>query len=178
MTLERIALLQQLRFNDLVSKHCEIRTSFHADLMYGKESYMQLLFNSQFVLCPSGNNPETFRLYESLEAGAIPIVVRAPSQRDFFRAFTIPPPFPVLESWENIGIELERLHKLSPTALDDMQRDTQMWYATVRAEFASDVADIIGRSFTATVDSNRTSLRCSVATWGRSLVARTTAYVP
>ena len=37
--------------------------------MDGKESYMQLLFDTRFVLCPAGNNPETFRLYESLEAG-------------------------------------------------------------------------------------------------------------
>ena len=86
--------------------------------MGGKESYMQLLFDTRFVLCPAGNNPETFRLYESLEAGAVPIVVRAPLQRDFLRAFAAPPPFPVLESWTDIGAELDRLHKLAPSELD------------------------------------------------------------
>ena len=30
-------------------------------------SYIDLLSKSTFILCPAGNNPETFRLYEALE---------------------------------------------------------------------------------------------------------------
>jgi hypothetical protein len=36
--------------------------------------YAQLLCNSKVILCPKGANIETFRLYEALEAGAIPLV--------------------------------------------------------------------------------------------------------
>jgi hypothetical protein len=32
--------------------------------------------NSWCVPCPSGHNGETFRFYEALEAGAVPIVVK------------------------------------------------------------------------------------------------------
>jgi hypothetical protein len=39
------------------------------------ETYAQLLSNTQFSLCPMGNySVDCFRVYESLEAGAIPIV--------------------------------------------------------------------------------------------------------
>ena len=33
--------------------------------------YLSLLSKTAFVLCPAGNNPETFRLYESLEVKAL-----------------------------------------------------------------------------------------------------------
>lgn len=32
-------------------------------------SYQQLLLDSKFTLCPGGHNPETFRMFEALEAG-------------------------------------------------------------------------------------------------------------
>lgn len=39
-------------------------------------SYAEMLKRSRFVLCPVGHgNLDTFRLYETLEAGAIPVVV-------------------------------------------------------------------------------------------------------
>ncbi len=38
--------------------------------------YITLAAQSAFVLCPSGNNPETFRLREALEVGAIPLMIR------------------------------------------------------------------------------------------------------
>jgi hypothetical protein len=40
-----------------------------------QESYLALLSDSIFAPCPAGNNPETFRLYEALECGTIPLVV-------------------------------------------------------------------------------------------------------
>jgi hypothetical protein len=41
----------------------------------GKEEYLSLLLDSVFAPCPSGNNPETFRIYEALECGAVPLVI-------------------------------------------------------------------------------------------------------
>jgi len=44
--------------------------------MIGREECLSILLNSWCVPCPSGHNGETFRFYEALEAGAIPIVVK------------------------------------------------------------------------------------------------------
>ena len=38
--------------------------------------YREVLEASTFTLCPSGTNEETFRVWESLEAGSIPILKR------------------------------------------------------------------------------------------------------
>eukprot|EP00924_Labyrinthula_sp_SR-Ha-C_P008725 snap_masked-scaffold_2-processed-gene-0.25-mRNA-1 protein AED:1.00 eAED:1.00 QI:0/0/0/0/1/1/2/0/549 len=39
------------------------------------KDYVKVLFDSIFTLCPIGHNAETFRIYEAIEAGSIPIVV-------------------------------------------------------------------------------------------------------
>jgi GR25 family glycosyltransferase involved in LPS biosynthesis len=42
----------------------------------GKDEYVTTLLNSIFVPCPDGVNGETFRFYEALECGCIPLLVR------------------------------------------------------------------------------------------------------
>jgi GR25 family glycosyltransferase involved in LPS biosynthesis len=41
-----------------------------------KEAYVSMLLNTVFVPCPDGMNPETFRFYEALECGCVPLLVR------------------------------------------------------------------------------------------------------
>lgn len=43
-----------------------------------KEEYVETLLDSIFVPCPDGANPETFRFYEALDCGCIPLVVKTP----------------------------------------------------------------------------------------------------
>jgi len=52
----------------------DLRTHDSSSERYDK--YIQLLADTAFAPCPAGNNPETFRHYEALEVGAIPIIVR------------------------------------------------------------------------------------------------------
>lgn len=41
-----------------------------------EEDYLSVIYNSQYIPCPAGQNVESYRLWEALEAGAIPIIVR------------------------------------------------------------------------------------------------------
>lgn len=43
-----------------------------------RNQYMATLLDSVFVPCPPGNNVETFRLYEALECGCLPVYVKTP----------------------------------------------------------------------------------------------------
>lgn len=43
-----------------------------------KEQYIELLQNTVFAPCPEGNNVETYRLYEALECGCIPVFTKLP----------------------------------------------------------------------------------------------------
>ena len=45
----------------------------------GKEQYIATLLNSVFAPCPEGVNGETFRFYEALECGCVPLIVRTES---------------------------------------------------------------------------------------------------
>jgi GR25 family glycosyltransferase involved in LPS biosynthesis len=46
--------------------------------------YEEACLSSKFVLCPPGQNVETFRFWEALEHGAIPIYIRQPNDGAYF----------------------------------------------------------------------------------------------
>ena len=55
------------------------------------DTFRDTLSDSAFTLCPGGTNEETFRVYEALEAGSIPIIK---ANQAAFAAFNEPlPPF-------------------------------------------------------------------------------------
>ena len=47
------------------------------------QEYMNIMNDTIFVPCPAGNNPETFRHYEALEIGCIPIILDRTNQIPF-----------------------------------------------------------------------------------------------
>eukprot|EP01083_Nonionella_stella_P066314 174520_1 len=46
----------------------------NTDEYLNKDEYMQILLDTQFNACVDGNNPETFRIFETLATATIPIV--------------------------------------------------------------------------------------------------------
>jgi len=76
--------------------------------------YFKKLASAKFALCPSGPcTPDTFRLYEALEAGCIPIVDSSPPRKyptGFWEnLFGEAPPFPILEDWGSLQGTIEEL---------------------------------------------------------------------
>jgi hypothetical protein len=65
------------------------------------EAYTSALLDTVFVPCPDGVNPETFRFYEALECGCIPLLVTSQANADWvswvLRRLSIIP----LKSWED-----------------------------------------------------------------------------
>jgi hypothetical protein len=68
--------------------------------MLGREETLSILLNSWCVPCPSGHNAETFRFYEALEAGAVPIVVKE-SNEAFLNYISSHFQILVADSWEH-----------------------------------------------------------------------------
>ena len=68
---EKLEPLTQIGENKVV-----FMDDWNSPSMLGREECLSILLNSWCVPCPSGHNGETFRFYEALEAGAVPIVVR------------------------------------------------------------------------------------------------------
>jgi hypothetical protein len=65
----------------------------------GKEEYIGVLLDSVFVACPDGNNPETYRFYEALECGAIPIIIRTDRNASWIQQITERLPIIPNASW-------------------------------------------------------------------------------
>ena len=91
---------------DLLDKHKNIMPNFInlTEDFSGKKSmdtndYYKILNNSIFAPIPHGYfHPETYRLYEALEAGCIPIIE---NQFKFFDNFLPNNPLPSVNSWED-----------------------------------------------------------------------------
>ena len=63
-----------------------------------KKSYLDLLLNTVFVPCPRGNNVETFRFYEALECGCIPVFTELPGVLE-----NVGLPFLKTETWKDVA---------------------------------------------------------------------------
>ena len=61
-----------------------------------KDDYTSVLLDSVFVPCIGGQNPETFRFYEALECGSIPIIINDGS---YYKFITEHIPLINLPSW-------------------------------------------------------------------------------
>ena len=107
--------------------------SFHDGKALSAEAYAAKLRASVFVPCPGGNNLETFRVYEALECGAIPIVEEWFAQPYYTRLLG-PCPFPILRVWSEAP-GLIRALSASPEALAERQEACAAWWRDTKAYF-------------------------------------------
>lgn len=79
-----------------------------------QHTYWGILADAKVAPCPSGpESPDSFRLYEALEAGCIPIADAAtphgPEASFWTYIFGEPPPFPEVSSWEALPALMDEL---------------------------------------------------------------------
>jgi len=83
------------------------------------------MLNSKFVLCPSGSKQETFRFYETLEAGAIPITI----YDGFMKAF---PSGPLQEfimvDWSKLPQLMLKINNMTSEQLNQKQKELMKWW--------------------------------------------------
>jgi hypothetical protein len=127
-------------------------SGFNARDYLDVKEYARILGNSVYTICPFGHvNMDTFRLYEALEAGSIPVTLRhAPSLRAdphywyyVFRGDDVP--FIVADNW------LEAAER-AKTLIGSIQGQIMMevcrafwskWKATWKLDFQSAVARLL-----------------------------------
>ncbi len=109
-------------------------------------AYAALMQNARFALVPGGRNAETIRLYDALEAGAIPITLR---HAFLERTGPIPDaPFVFLDSWRDLPGWLRAntggLHDIRNV---ELQRKCLDWWSSVKRRCRTRVAALIDASF-------------------------------
>ena len=111
---------------------------------YNVGLYSAIIEDSIFSPCPAGNSPETIRLYDSLELGAIPISLKHDflNSKDALGAIGIPP-FPQLEDWEqlpNFLNQMEVLTRNQPDKIQGLQTDCLNWWQAYKKHISSEIA--------------------------------------
>ncbi len=116
---------------------------------FGPVSYTAYMSSARFALVPGGNSPETIRLYDALEAGAIPIMLKSPfvSAKDALDN----PPFILLDSWDELpGVYAPFAQANDPavvTKLDAMQAAVLDWWANFKLKQQRKVKELVEGSF-------------------------------
>jgi len=82
-----------------VNKSFKFYSAWNDPENLSKSEYLGILLNTIFVPCPVGINAETFRFYEALEAGCIPLVLRTSQNEVWFEWVSKYIPLVSITSW-------------------------------------------------------------------------------
>lgn len=120
--------------------HVLLPTNSFADSQGASRSEIAAHFDvTNFVPCPPGNiHPETFRVMEALERGAIPVVVRFYGL-DIMRLVFGKHPFLVGSSWSNAVAQCAFLLE-HPDLLEERLLSVQTWYRKFVKQMAGSTA--------------------------------------
>ena len=103
--------------------------------------YRALLDDSVIVPCPAGwSNLETFRVYEALEAGCIPIVEKRPGF-DYFTELLGPHPIPTIFSWDEAPALIRGWQ--AEGTMERVRSDCHAWWEAAKPRIAATVQDTI-----------------------------------
>lgn len=129
-----------------ISKHFIYETQSFADPQaLSTEKYRNLLLDSIFVPCPRGFwNLDSFRVYEALECGCIPIVEKQPL--DYFTKFYGNHPFLSVNSWNEAPSLLQHLLN-HPELLEQVQKDCYKWWKEYKRNLQNEVAEVVRSTF-------------------------------
>lgn len=114
---------------------------------YNVGLYSAIMEDSIFTPCPSGNNPETIRLYDALELGCIPISLSHEFLLSKDALASIGPvPFPILGSWAELPEFLERMKVkalTNPGEILDLQRSCINWWTDFKIAIQNKISEQI-----------------------------------
>lgn len=100
------------------------------------------LVNSNFVLCPFGSlAPETWRVMEALEAGAIPVTVSLRGV-DYFRFIFGDHPFVIADSWDDAADLVAEIYSDDAKMLEK-HRAVSEWYQDYKSRLSQDLLSIL-----------------------------------
>ena len=111
-------------------------------------AYAGFLGNTLFALAPGGVSPETIRLYDALEHGAIPILLESPfiESADALGALGHPP-LVTLDRWASLPTVFRELKQWPASRLEDRRLEILDWWTRFKLHSQTRVRDLIEASF-------------------------------
>jgi len=124
--------------------HLHCTSGFGAADSLSTDAYRALMDESVFVPCPVGWMAlETFRAYEALEAGCIPIVERRPGL-DYYTDLLGPHPIPTVTSWDEAARLIARL---DADEVEALRAKCWSWWQDYKAKLGPAVGAFVQRVF-------------------------------
>lgn len=114
---EKLAVLEAVPGD----KKCVMMKEWNSPESLGREEVIGIYLNSWFVPCPGGQNAETFRIYEALEAGAIPIFVKEGDMEPLFKQIGSHMPILIAENWQQAAAIIHTLKNAQPEKYDEIR---------------------------------------------------------
>ena len=87
--------------NTALKYKCRFLSKWNDPSGLSAEEYLTEMQQSVFVPCPGGQNPETFRFYEALQCGCIPLVLKTAENEQWFHWVSEKIPLVALKSWDD-----------------------------------------------------------------------------
>ncbi len=110
------------------------------------ENYQEMVNDTVFSPCPMGNTtPDTWRFYESLEAGCIPIVEKRWTIDYFARIFPDSCPIPRFQTWSAAARWIRS--NLDRQACDRLQTEIQRWWTSEKGKLRDQVSQFVLERF-------------------------------
>lgn len=122
---------------------CVFMDDWNSPKMLGREEMLALLLNSWMVPCPGGQNPETFRVYEALEAGAVPIVVKEEGNDAWLEFLGKYIPLLVAGSWQHAA-EIVHTLRAKPEVYEHFRSQVLEKWMQSKEGVKGDVRKVLG----------------------------------
>jgi hypothetical protein len=130
----RVAMMQAFRTVDGGVEHLSGNLNQFGELL-DPADYLQMLAESMFVPCGMGNvHMESFRAYEALEVGAVPVLERRP-WLDYHRELLGDHPMPTVRSWTQAPALVREL-LAEPDELEALQHRLVSWWTDKKRSLA------------------------------------------
>lgn len=128
----REAYAEQLRLRKREKKDGELVETKGFAQGLDKSNYHLLLGKSKVVPAPAGPcSPDSFRLYEAIEAGAVPI----PPEREFWLKIFSTVPFPTIDEYEQLNGYIDDAVSQYPM----LNNEVQVWWLNERRKIKYDI---------------------------------------
>uniref|UniRef100_A0A914C6E4 Exostosin GT47 domain-containing protein n=1 Tax=Acrobeloides nanus TaxID=290746 RepID=A0A914C6E4_9BILA len=109
-------------------------------------NYRDILRESAFTLAPWGNNPESLRLYEALEAGSIPIFQKLDSKRSPMTPMGENNPIPQFDNWDD-AIKFVDKSRSDMKLVEQLQERVIRFWKSYKEKIQFKIKNVIDKAF-------------------------------
>lgn len=119
--------------------HLQVNKGWQSKDSLGAQDYRGILSDSFFVPCPRGNTSiDTFRLYEALEVGSIPIVEKS----DYWENLLGEHPLIETDCWDGIHKDINLLLE-NKQWVEEHSKKIQKWWSDYKISLKTKIKNII-----------------------------------